>query len=88
MAIAALVCGILGIIGGFIPVVCYFTLVLSILGIIFGAKARKQVAEDGKQGIALAGLICGIVGTAFSAVGVICVLCTAGIIGAASVAGM
>ncbi|MEG0876684.1 MAG: DUF4190 domain-containing protein [Oscillospiraceae bacterium] len=85
MAIASLVCGILGIIGGFIPVVCYFTLVLSILGIIFGAKARKA-AEDGKQGIALAGLICGIVGTAFSAVGVICVLCAAGLIGAAGVA--
>ena len=64
MAIAALVCGILGIVGGFIPVVNYFTLVLAILGIVFGVKARKQSAEaqDGKQGMATAGLVCGIVG--------------------------
>ena len=59
MAIAALVCGILGIVGGFIPVVNYFTLVLAILGIVFGVKARKQSAEaqDGKQGMATAGLV-------------------------------
>lgn len=81
MAIAALVCGILGIIGGFIPVVCYFTLVLSILGIVFGVKARKQSMEtqDGKSGLATAGMVCGIVGAGFSAVGVICVLCAVGI---------
>lgn len=79
LAIAALVCGILGIIGSFIPVVCYFTLVLAILGIVFGVQARK--AE--KTGLATAGLILGIIGTAFGAVGVICVVCAAGILGAA-----
>jgi len=85
MAIAALVCGIVCIIGGFFPVVCYFTLVLSILGILFGVKARKQSAEsqDGKQGLATAGMVCGIVGAGFSAVGVICVLCAAGLVAAA-----
>ena len=35
-SIAALVCGILGIVGSFIPIVSYFTLVLAILGIVFG----------------------------------------------------
>ncbi len=78
MAIAALVCGILGIVGGFIPVVMYFTLVLSILGIVFGVKARKT----GGGGLATAGLVCGIVGAAFSAVGVICVICAIGSLGA------
>ena len=40
-SIAALVCGILGIVGSFIPWVCYFTFVLAILGIVFGVKGRK-----------------------------------------------
>lgn len=40
-SIAALVCGILGIVGSFIPVVCYFTFVLAILGIVFGVKGRS-----------------------------------------------
>ncbi len=79
MAVAALICGILGIIGSFIPVVCYFTLVLSILGIVFGVKGRKDAA-GGPTGLATAGLVLGIVGTAFSAVGVICVICAAGLL--------
>lgn len=85
MAIAALVCGILGIVGGFIPIVPYFTLVLAILGIVFGVKARKQSmeAQDGKQGLATAGMVCGIVGTSLGAIGIICVLCAAGTIAAA-----
>lgn len=33
-SIAALVCGIVGIVGSFIPIVCYFTLVAAILGIV------------------------------------------------------
>ncbi len=79
MSIAALVCGILGIIGGFIPVVTYFTLVLAILGIVFGVKGRK--AGGANTGLATAGLVCGIVGVAFSAAGVICAICAIGAIG-------
>ena len=56
-SIAALVCGILGIIGSFIPVVCYFTFVLAILGIIFGIMGRKRAG--GKSGLATAGLVLG-----------------------------
>lgn len=37
LGVAALVCGILGIVGSFIPIVCYFTLVLAILGTAFSA---------------------------------------------------
>ena len=49
LSIAALVCGILGIIGSFIPIVCYVTFILAILGIVFGVKARKT-ALPGETG--------------------------------------
>ena len=79
LSIAALVCGILGIVGGFIPVVKYFTLVLAILGIVFGVKGQKQAKEYAvSTGLATAGLVCGIVGAAFSAVGVLCALACVG----------
>lgn len=85
MSIAALVCGILGIVGSFIPVICYFTLVLAILGIVFGAKGLKQAKAAGAStGLAVAGLVLGIIGTAFGAIGVICVICVGGLIGAAA----
>lgn len=78
-SIAALVLGILGIVGSFIPVVCYFTLVCAILGIVFGVKGRKMsTAAYGKaSGLATAGLVLGIIGTSFAAIGVICVLSAA-----------
>ncbi|MBQ8683128.1 MAG: DUF4190 domain-containing protein [Clostridia bacterium] len=77
LSIAALVLGILGIVGGWIPVVGYFTLVLAILGIILGAKGRaKSIAATGKaSGMATAGLVLGIIGTALGAVGVLCAAC-------------
>ncbi|MCH5202404.1 MAG: DUF4190 domain-containing protein [Oscillospiraceae bacterium] len=84
MSIGALVCGILGIVGSFIPVVCYFTLVLAILGIVFGAKGMKTSKETGEgRGLAIAGLVLGIIGTSFAAIGVICVACAAGILASA-----
>ncbi len=77
MSIAALICGILGIIGSFIPVICYVTLILSILGIIFGAKGNKIAKATGEgKGLATAGLVLGIIGVAFGAVGAICAVCT------------
>lgn len=85
-SIAALICGILGIVGSFIPVVCYFTFVLAILGIVFGVKGRR-LAEPGQTGLATAGFVLGIIGTVFGALGVLCVLCAASLISAASVVG-
>ena len=82
-SVTALVCGILSIVGAFIPVVCYFTLVLGIVGIIFGVKGRKT-APAGQTGMATAGFVCAIIGTAFSVVGVICVLACASAIGTAA----
>ena len=75
-SVTALVLGILSIVGGFIPVVCYFTLVFGIVGIIFGVKGRKT-APAGQTGMATAGFVCAIIGTSFSALGVICVICAA-----------
>ncbi len=73
MAIAALVCGVLGIIGSFIPVVMYFTAVLAVLGIVFGALGMKKAKQTGSgNGLAIAGLVLGIIGTLFALVGIIC----------------
>ncbi|MDR2597840.1 MAG: DUF4190 domain-containing protein [Treponema sp.] len=59
---AALVCGILGLCGGAIPVVQYFTFILSILGIVFGASARKKAKYAGQPtGMATAGMVLGII---------------------------
>ena len=79
-SIVALVLGILSIVGAFIPVVSYFTLVFGIVGIVFGVKGRK-LSPAGQTGMATAGFVCAIVGTAFSAVGVICVICAAATLG-------
>lgn len=76
MSIAALVCGILGLVGGFIPVVSYFTFILSILGIVFGAKGKKMsIAANEPTGMATAGLVLGIVGVALSVLGIMCAVC-------------
>ena len=88
MSIAALVLGILGIIGGWFPIVCYFTTVCAILGLIFGIIGRKRsTAALGKaSGIATAGLVLGIIGTAFAVLGIICTgLCMAALCSAAAV---
>lgn len=87
-AIAALVCGLLGIIGAWIPIVCYFTFVLAILGIVFGAKAKKIAAENNEPtGLATAGLVLGIIGTVLGGIGIVCVICAGAAIGLAA-AGM
>jgi len=84
LSIAALVLGILGIVGVFIPVVCYFTTICAILGIILGVKGRQMsVAATGSaSGLATAGLVLGIVGTAFAVLGLICTVCSLAVLGA------
>ena len=75
-SIAALVCGILGIVGSFIPWVCYFT-----LGIVFGVKGRK-LAQPDQKGLATAGFVLGIIGTAIDSLGIVCIVCATGVAGA------
>lgn len=82
MALAALICGILGIIGSWIPVVCYFTFILAILGIVFGIKGKKKAMETNEgKGLATAGLVLGIVGTVFGVAGILCAIACAGAVG-------
>ena len=57
LAIAALVCGICGL------VIPWLGFVLSVLAIIFGGVAISQTGRDprlGGRGMAVAGLVCGI----------------------------
>ena len=87
MSIAALVLGILGIIGGWFPIICYFTTVCAILGMIFGIIGRKKsIAAYGKaSGIATAGLVLGIIGVAFAVLATLCTtICVAAACTAAS----
>ena len=74
LPVIALVCGILGLVGAWIPIVQYFTTILSILGIVFGVKGRKT-APEGKTGMATAGMVLGIVSLALSVVVIICSVC-------------
>lgn len=71
-SIAALVCGILGLVGGWFPLIQYFTLVLAIVAIVLGVKARKG---KGKNGMATAGLVLGIIGVAGTVASILCVIC-------------
>lgn len=85
MSIAALVCGILGIVGCFIPVVRNFNFVLAILAIVFGAKAMKTAKENQEPtGMAVAGLVLGIIGVVMGVLSVLCVVCALGMVGAAA----
>lgn len=82
LSIAALVLGIVGIVGGtvlsWVPFIGIITFVCALLGIILGVKGRaKSVAVNGKaSGLATAGLVLGIIGVVFGAFGLICSLCT------------
>lgn len=75
MAVAALVCGILGLVGGFLPVIQYFTLVLSVLAIIFGAIARKNLKATGQPtGMATAGFVLGIISVGLTLIAIFAVV--------------
>ena len=64
--VASLVCGIVGVVGTVIPILHFFTLVPSILAIIFSRKAKKDITQS--QGVVLSGFILGIVGTVINAI--------------------
>ncbi len=79
LAALALVCGLLGIIGSFISILMFVALIsllLSILGVIFGAVGLKKSSFCGSgKGLATAGLVLGIIGIIFSAIGLSCSAC-------------
>ena len=85
LSIAALVCGVLGIVTYFISIGSVSgikesgegvagTIILAVIGIILGAIGMKKAkALNESRGLAIAGLICGIVGTVFAFIGILCV---------------
>jgi hypothetical protein len=79
MTIAALVCGILGIVGGAIPTVQYFTGILAILAIFFGVTERKKALLAGlPTGMATAGMVLGIIAVALTVIAIIIIAIFAG----------
>jgi len=64
LSIASLVCGIVGIIVGFLPICGAFVAVpLGILSVIFGAIGRKSATS---KGMAIAGLVLGVLAIVIS----------------------
>jgi hypothetical protein len=62
IGIGALICGIIGLVLCWVPIV---GLILSIVAVVLGGKGRKTL-PDGKRGMALAGFILGIIGLVIS----------------------
>lgn len=78
-AIAALICGILGVCGGLIPTVQYFTLILAIIATAFGNSERKKAIQAGQpSGMATAGMILGIIGVTITAIAILVIAYFAG----------
>ena len=85
LATAALVVGILSIIFALFLKYKWIGLVLGIVGVVLGAKARKQSQTK----MATAGFVCSIIGLVLSAVFVVCALaCAASLIAAGGLAGL
>lgn len=73
MAIAALVCGILSLVGACFGVGAWAGVVLGIVAVVLGVMANKA----GKDTKATAGLVMGIIGLALSAIiAISCTVCT------------
>jgi hypothetical protein len=72
LANIALTFGIIGICGGTIEIVQYFTLILSILAIVFGAMARSKAKLTGEPtGAATAGMVLGIISIALTIISIL-----------------
>ncbi len=59
MGVVSLVLGIIAVITGWIPFICFLALILAIIGLILGIvdTAKKSKVNDSKRGISIAGLI-------------------------------
>lgn len=83
MGIISLVCGIVGLVGGFlmaIPVIQWLVPLCPLAGIVFGAIALKTIKNTGNadgKGLAVAGLVLGIVAIVVDIVIVCAVVCFA-----------
>ncbi len=85
MAVASLVLGIIAIVMSFTGGLGWIGIILAILGIIFGIQGKK---DQKHAGLAKAGFITSIIALFWSVIAFIaCVICAAGIAGAASLSG-
>lgn len=84
MAIASLVCGIVGVVFFFFGVSTIISLILGILGVIFAGQAKKK---GNTTGMRTAGFIISLVSLIGGAIIFICVLSCAGAVGCAACAG-
>ena len=73
LAIASLVCGIVGLLSVWFGVVAVLGIILGIVAIILGVKVRKL--EDENKKLATAGMVYGIVAIGISAVALVCAIC-------------
>ncbi len=64
MAVASLVCGIVGLVFSFIPIIGIIAWPLVILGVIFGGVSISKANETpgAPKGMAIAGLTCSLIG--------------------------
>lgn len=59
MGIASLILGIISLVLGWIPFVCFLMFILAVIGLVLGIvdTIKKNKTEDKKRGISIAGLI-------------------------------
>ena len=76
-ATASLVLGILSLICVFFGYGAILGLVLGIIGVALGAKARKE----SQTGMATAGFVCSLIGLILCAIGLVCVVACFGSLG-------
>jgi hypothetical protein len=72
IAVAAMVCGIIAVVIGWVPVLFAIGAVLAILAIIFGIVGLRRARTSGRRrGFAITGLVTGVVGIPIAVVGLV-----------------
>lgn len=75
-AVAALVLGIVSIVFSFFGYSAIIGIILAIIGLVFGTKARKQA----QTGLATAGFVLSLIGLIANSIGIICAIaCVSGL---------
>lgn len=72
IAVAALVCGVIGLLIAWIPFIVAAGIVLAGLGLIFGIVGLRRSRDSGRgRGQAIAGIVTGSIGLALSVLGIV-----------------
>lgn len=75
-AVAAMICGIVGVVFGLIPILGIPALALGLIALVLGIVGRKNVKRDpnrGHKGMATAGVILGILASGLGIAGIVIV---------------